>query len=101
MSPEVGKGSGEGGKAARQQPKPSGSVEPRGCRATNPNMSVGNVHECHGMGPAVVGRWRWDPSQSPGVLRLCLFIMGRERQVLCALSPALFEASNHEWDWKG
>lgn len=91
---------GKGGKAARVVPKLSGSAEPRSCQATNSNMSMCDGHECDGMGLALGVRQRWDPLRSPRVLRLCLFLMGRERWVLCSLFAALSEASNREWDWK-
>lgn len=40
----------KGGNAAHVLPKPSGSAEPRDCQATNPNVSMGDVHKSDGMG---------------------------------------------------
>lgn len=93
-----GRDLGREGRLFHVLPKQSCSAELRGCQATNPDVSVGDVHERSGMGLALGVRNRWNPLQSPGVLRLYLFIMGRERWVLCSLSLALSEASNSEWD---
>lgn len=95
---QVGKGSREGGKAAHLLLYSLVSAEPIGCQIANSSVSE------HGRCTQV----RWDGScpggqaeVRPRVLRLYLFVMGRERWVLCSLSPALSAALNSEWDWKG
>lgn len=73
------------------------------CRAQRlpshkPQPEHGDRRKCDGMGLALRVRRRWDLSQSPRMLKLYLFILGRECWVLCSLSPALSGVSNREWD---
>lgn len=72
------------------------------CRAQRlpshkPQYQRAGMYKCDGMGLALRIR-RWNPSQSPRMLKLYFFIMGREHWVLCSLSPPLPGVSNREWD---